>query len=327
MKHLNKLISMVLCFIMCLSLYTPILALNSNNSEGPISTKEFRLDESSTLSVSTYEYGVSHTITFPDPSTIESEINTAIQNEHNYQMVESYIQSMDIDNTLKNRYMNTIEQEYSTADYIEKCSFLVPNLANSSSLTYYGTYNGRTFYTRPYMNIVSRYKRVQTKDLNTINAWISGTKNLVLAVGAVELSLFFSFMDIADKLLSKGYTAQPGDYLEYYLYADKEIRDIVTPDDKGYVGDDYCTVIQEASALCHPYIKQGLNYRLAGASEAIFEAPKKYDFWCYSIHYEDKNYNLQKGYERYNTVPDYPLALTEIDILSDSRITWEWHNS
>ena len=334
---MKKLISIVVCLSIALSLAMPIFAVDSQlvikehtgltENIGLADFKDIKVTITETNGLST------HSIQFPTVQELSASNNNTLRSfddvlsknaERNRLIILEYVERLNLGAEAKAGYLKQI-QEIPADGYLDSCTLYVPDeTASSRAITYYGAYNGKVFYTEPYMEFSVNYKQTTERNLNTLNAWIQGSVDLILAVVSVptEVSVAFAFMNLADRLLSNGYESKAGDYAEFYARCNTHVRSIITYDSEGYVGTDYCTVIQDAMMKIYPYVVYHCNPEYAGVSAVVYEDTAD-RLELYSEYYHNTDYNLRTGYNRYYSVPDVPLLLSNVSI-SNADISWSW---
>lgn len=329
---MKKLISFLTCISIIFSMCMPIFAANKEETELTeiVGTADFN---GAKVTISKTNDSYAHYIQFPTVQQLSVSNRGATQSfdmmidekaKTNIEIVSEYINEMNLSAEEKTGYLRQI-QEIPTGGYLDSCTIYVADRnAEARARTYYGTYKGKAFYTEPYMELSVNLRQTTTRNLNTLNAWIQGSVDLVMAVAEVapEISVAFAFFNLTGTLMSNGYESRAGDYAEYYARCKKHIRNIVTYDSEGYVGTDYCTVIQDALANIYPYVVYHCDPEYAGVSAVVYENPSD-RLVKYSDYYNNSDYNLQRGYERYYSAPDVPLLLSSMS-LSDTDITWSW---
>ena len=324
--NFKKAIAKVVILSIIYSLSTPIFAIDfqtfTNNSISTLDTNDVRTIGTATIQKVVDASRVKYAFSFPNvrDKLDSAPISSLEQFEHaNFLSTTEFIDSLDISDALKAEYYSILETEFNRPGIIESFSLVVPT--SSSEYTYYGTYNGQQFFTCVMLeNLVTRYTKQVCTTLSKIQDFIDGVIDITLLVGDQFTNVAFAYFQYAESIRYNGYTVTGGNNTYNILYSSKTIRTIAARDNRG----NYIPVIHDASAICHPYIRQELDYVQAGVSEAIIEGARQLNFTLYSEHYLNANYNLQKAYERFISNPDIPLEWTNTPEATDTSIDWSW---
>jgi len=209
---------------------------------------------------------------------------------------------------------------YRTKDSLQK--------GDDDEYTYYGTYNGRVFYTRPYMDLSVNYAMSTQSTTSILTQWIYSAVKLGIDVSSIPISfnlnIFFAMLDNANALQGMNYTAHTDDYAQYYVRTVKHIREIVTYDDEGRVSTLYCAAIQDAKMNIYPYVIFFCNPEGSGINACVYNYNGT-PLIAYSPYYNNKPYNLQAAYNKYYSMsPGTPLYLSYMNF-SASDIDWSWY--
>lgn len=309
---MKRILSLILALTMCTTLCIPAFAANEP-----------------TVSLEATDALTKYTLTMPIDAQKDSSNFETLAAE-NLEKAVSYIESLPFTDSKKEQYIRRITEEAANGvlegiviyDYDSKAS-----RGSEDDYAYYGTYGGRTFYTRPYMDLIIEYKKETQRNLSVLGAWFSLALDLICEIKntnttAQVVNISFNALDYANTLLQSGYTPQVGEYAEYYIKTIKNVRDIVTLDDMNYVGTPYCTLIQDAKMTLYPYVIYHGNTQVSGHSAIVYENPAD-RITLYSQYYNSPNYNLQQAYNRYNTYPGSPLLWTAV-AFTDENVTWSW---
>lgn len=280
---------------------------------------------------------IKHIISFPTIAEIseslvleENSVSSAINKIglKNIENTISFVKSLNLDVVNEREYIKKILSSIGDG-YLDSCTIYTPtsNFAttSTSSYTYYGTYQGRQFYTQPSMDLSINYRQDTERSKVVLNAWITAAKDLILTYvpGANKISVAFTLLNFASDLTGNGYSSQTGDYAEYYARCIRHFRRIYTYDTENYIEADYCPLIEDAKANIYPYVVYHCNPELTGHSAIVYENPSN-NFTLYSEYYRDKSWNLQKAYYKYENSPSsLPYYYSNIDV-TNSKFTWTW---